>query len=179
MLILSFLSACGPSFELKSYPQFTTLNSQVKWLSKEDYKELKAHYHTWHKQTLLNIVNLIYGAKMMLFSLSFDFIFNYMCIYCTILYLYLTLPKGPCEILSSVGVCRPQLPFSSSSLKLLGQIGTKFYWNDPWMVPFQNYIGHADEPSNKVAIAKNRKKETKFQQSSPLKLLGRIEQNFS
>jgi small-conductance mechanosensitive channel len=29
VLILSFLSACGPSFELKSYPQFTTLNSQV------------------------------------------------------------------------------------------------------------------------------------------------------
>lgn len=95
---------------------------------------------------------------MMLFSLNLDFIFNYMCIYCTILYLYLTLPKGPCEILSSVGVCRPQLTFSSSSLKLLGQIGTKFYWNDPWIVPFQNYIGHTDEPSNMVAVAKNRKK---------------------
>jgi hypothetical protein len=26
------------------------------------------------------------------------------------------------------------------------------------MVPFQKYIGYADEPSNMVAIAKNRKK---------------------
>jgi hypothetical protein len=47
------------------------------------------------------------------------------------------------------------------------------------MVPFQKYIGHADEPSNMVAVAKNRKRGMKFQKSSPLRLLGRIEQNFS
>lgn len=133
----------------------------------QDYKELKAHYHTWPKETLLNIVNFIYGAKMMLFSLNFDFIFNYMCIYTVPLFIPHLAQRTVWNIVISWRL--------STTINIFIYLA-RLEQNFTGMIPFRTI---SDELCNMIAVDKKRKGGMKSKKSSPLKVLCRIEQIFS
>jgi hypothetical protein len=36
-------------------------------------------------------------------------------------------------------------------------IKTKLWWNDPWVIPFQNCVRQTRPPTNMAAVTKNKK----------------------
>ena len=54
--------------------------------------------------------------------------------------------------------------FSSETTR---PIQAKLYWNDPWMVPFQNCVRRHRPPTNMAARLKIEKRGDEFQKSSP------------
>ena len=78
---------------------------------------------------------------------------------------YLTWPLGHlsyCHHFSSV-ICRPStFHIKIFSSETTGPIATKLWWNDPWMVPFQNCVRWSRLPTKMATKLKIEKGGMKF-----------------
>jgi hypothetical protein len=66
----------------------------------------------------------------------------------------------PCELLSSLFVCRRPSTFHILifSSETTGPIATKLWWNDPWMAPFQKCVRWSRLPTKMAAKLKIEKR---------------------